>query len=47
MKADTTPRAANGHNSRANPTYATTSHVASWVSKIAAAWVASNRSRRR
>ena len=47
VKADTTPRAANGHSSKANPTYATTSHVASWASKIAAAWVARIRSRRR
>ena len=31
MKADTRPRAANGHSSKANPTYATTSQVASWV----------------
>ena len=47
MNAETTPRAANGHSSKANPTYATTSQVASWASKSAAAWVASSRSRRR
>ena len=40
MKADTTPRVANGHNSRANPAYATISHAASWASSNAAAWVA-------
>ena len=36
-KADTTPRAANGHNSNANPTYATMSHVASCAIRSAAA----------
>ena len=36
-KADTTPRLANGHNSNANPTYATMSHAASWASRSAAA----------
>ncbi len=39
-KADATPRAANGHSSRANPAYATMSHAASWASNTAAAWVA-------
>lgn len=29
VKADTRPRAANGHNSKANPVYATISHAAS------------------
>jgi hypothetical protein len=47
VKADTRPRAAKGHNSKANPAYTTTSHAASWASKMAAAWVASSRSRRR
>ena len=47
MKADSTPRTANGHNSSAYPTYTTNSHVTSWASKIAAASVASSWSRRR
>jgi hypothetical protein len=40
VKADATPRAACGHNSRANPTYATMSHAAGWASNSAAASVA-------
>jgi hypothetical protein len=39
-KADMTAAGANGHNSRANPTYTTKSHAASWASSTAAASVA-------
>ena len=47
LKADPRPPASNGHNNSQNPTKEVASHAASWPIKIAAAWAASTRSRRR
>src|SRR5262249_24182849 len=47
LNADPRPPASNGHNSSQNPTNAVASQAASWASRIAAAWAASTRSRRR